>query len=229
MNELKFVKIIINYEIDEMKDYLDLLRIAFEKHLKERKKIFIKDSKIKDNERTISLELEIEKFISGSDNITQLFLSSFVVSWVSFIEQSFIRFCEENELKIEIGILDNEKLDSGIRRARKFLKIAKGYEIDKSHWDKLMVITKIRNHIVHEGRRFNVSTIKPEYPYAKYNFRDIEYYCDMEQELFDYLSEYNIIYYDGVFVRLKLTFIYCYSLVAFAREIFTKIYSDIEH
>jgi hypothetical protein len=229
VTEINLENVIFTYELDLMKEYLDLLRNSIDKHIESRKQLYIDLYKKAENDK-ISTELsksEIDDFICITDEINQLFLTSFLVSWYSFIERTLIYICEHKDIKIQIGIFDNEKLDSGIKRVRKFLLLAKGYEINTDHWNTLIIISKIRNHIVHIGSNYNVKEKRVDPPFTKFSIKGIDYYCEIEPEIFRYLEEKKIIYYDGITVRIALTLDYCYSLLDLGKEIINKIYSEI--
>ena len=103
-----------------------------------------------------------DDFLSATQEFPQLLLLSFIVIWYSFVEQNLLELCEELKLRISFGAKENENFDKGIRRARKFLLRGRNYEIDADHWRELIEISRLRNYIVHDGKRITYSHVKPD-------------------------------------------------------------------
>lgn len=171
---------------------------------------------------------EDEVFEAGKD-FPQLLMISFVILWYSFVEQKLLDFCEDLELKITISPKDKkESLEEGIKRARKFLLRAKGYDIDQKHWQELLSIGKLRNLLVHEGKKIELGLVKPEKESVSYKNSDgLEFYIPIDKSLYEYMNKNKLFEVSGVFFDIMPSIEYCKRLVSFGGEIFKKLHYDL--
>lgn len=170
-----------------------------------------------------------DELIEAGEDFPQLLLISFVILWYSFVEQKLLDLCEELQLKVTISAKGEENFGKGIRRARKFLLQAKNYEIDQKHWQELVYIGKLRNLIVHEGRTIKLSYLKPDgesVPYKMANGSNL--YISIDANLYEYMEKHNLFWVGSVFFNIIPSIDYCKELVDFGREIFKKLYHDLE-
>jgi hypothetical protein len=170
-----------------------------------------------------------DNLMEAQYDFPQLLLVSFVILWYSFVEQKLIDFCEELELVIVVSPKDDRNLGKGIRRAQKFLSQVKKYDIDQKHWQELVCIGKLRNLLVHEGRKIHLSYIKPNGEsvlHKRENQSDI--YIPIEESLYKYMKKNNLFNVSGVFLDIVPSVDYCKELVRLGGEIFRKLYADLK-
>lgn len=212
---------LIDYELDQMSRYLDVVQESLQQNYNQLKTRY---AEIDDCE---SADFE-DEFIEATQEFPQLLLLSFIVIWYSFVEQRLLELCEELKLRISVGAKDNEKLDTGIRRARKFLLKGRNYEIDAGHWREFIEINSLRNYIVHEGKRIRHSYLQPERPFVPYDINGgTVVFLIVDKALFSYLQQHGLTTNDGTFVEILPSVEYCVSLVELGRKVFRKLYADL--
>jgi hypothetical protein len=228
---MKLNRWLLEYELDQMSRYLDLMQNSLQQRYKELEASYEEDMarEMDEDEETILEDQYLDDFIEATEEMPRLLLSSFTIAWYSFVEQKLLDFCEKLRLSIVVTPKDSRTLDKGIRRARKFLLEGRNYEIDKSHWQELSDIGRLRNQIVHEGNRLPATYIEPEG--KSFKFIDTEgetYYILADEDLFQYLKKHNMINQMGVLSRISPSFEYCEYLIDFGKRLFLKLYTDLE-
>jgi hypothetical protein len=159
-----------------------------------------------------------------------LFYSSFVMSWYSFIETSLLRICMDYDLRIEITAQDRGLSESGIYRAKKFLRDAAGYAIDETHWRELQAIHFVRNKLVHEQGMVSTYSDRPDDD-SRHHYEAVEgfpFYVEVDNHRLQYLQRFSLLVYKGPTFILVPSLNFCQHLVDFAREMLHKIYGDLE-
>jgi len=181
-----------------------------------------------ENEYDIKEDPFTDEFIETGRDFPQLLLTSFIVTWYSFVEQKLLDLCEKLKLTISVMPKDNRNLDKGIRRARTFLIEGQKYEIHPSHWQKLVEISKLRSFIVHKGTRM-VGSYFPtsENMMALESGDGLTIYFPIKQSLYQYLDKQQIMGHTGMFLNIMPTFDYCADLVKFGKDLFSKLYKDL--
>jgi hypothetical protein len=222
---------LVEVELEQMAKYLDLVQNSLQQHLEEIEKAYQEDMarEMTEDEEAFLESNYTDDFIEAGRNFPQLLLLSFIVTWYSFVEQELIDLCQRLKLSITIGPKDEEYLDKGIRRARKFFLKAKNYEIDANHWQELVSIGKLRNRIVHEGKRLSCDYRKPDRNSVPYlGDEGVTIYIIIEEALFRYLQKHDMIEISGPpFIDIVSTFEYCKYLVEFSKEFFYKLYTGL--
>src|SRR6185369_5059573 len=225
-------QMLIDYELDQMSRYLDLVQESlqrnydhFEAHLEE----MTAEVPNSASESVGSWSDDYEdEFFEATHDFPQLLRLSSIVIWYSFVEQNLLDLCEELNLRISFGAKENDNLDKGIRRARKFLVKAKNYEIDNDHWQELIEINRLRNHFVHDGKRLKYSYLQPDGEFVRYeNSSGTVVFLMVNGALYSYLQKHGIVTTSGPFVEIVPSIEYCKSLVEFGRKLFRKLYVDL--
>ncbi|MCP4614783.1 MAG: hypothetical protein GY845_39385 [Planctomycetes bacterium] len=221
----------INYELEQMSRYLDLIQSSLGQRFDEIEKAYHKDMarEMSENEYSRVDDHYTDEFFEVGRDFPQRLLASFIVTWYSFVEQKLLDLCEELELMISIGPKDNTNLGKGIRRARRFLLEAKQYEIHPPHWQELTEIGKLRNFIVHRGTKMIGS-------YFPSDDNMITFQSDMgntiyfliAQDLYQYMHKHQLVNHSGIFLDIIPPFEYCTYLVEFGKKLFSKLYKDLK-
>ena len=224
---LNLGNLLISYELEQMDRYLDLLHDAISENEKQFEASIEKiASNLSEDEKAEFYEFHEDDFIELSADFPRLLFSSFIVSWYSFVENSLISFCKNQNLKISISIQDNENYEAGIRRAYNFLNRAAGYQIDNIHWQELTRIGKTRNKIVHKNGKLSFSHFQMPNNGTPYKVDDeVTLYLLIDKDLSHYLQTHNLIEFTGIF-QITPTLEYCKHLVRFGLEFFEKLHND---
>lgn len=222
---------IIEVELEQMSKYLNLVQNSLDEHLKEIDTSYHEDLKLEmpPDEAASMEDYYLDAYIEAGREFPRLLLSSFIITWYSFVEQELIELCARLKLSFTVGPKDNEYFDKGIRRARKFLLKAKGYEIDSSLWQELINIGKLRNILVHEGKTLSCDYLKPEGKYVSHtDDQGVMFYISVEEALYRYLQKHNMVEISSpLLVEIVPTFEYCNYLVEFGKKLFRKLYKDL--
>ncbi len=226
----------IQEELNQMSRYLDVVVTALETNFKrvdsayeEAIKAEIPDGEFSDDYVNYVIDYHNDELIEAGEDFPQLLLVSFVILWYSFIEQKLLDFCDQLDLRISVTPKNNENFGTGIRRAYKFLSQAKNYNIYENHWRELLHISKFRNLLVHEGKQLGLSYVKPDGQSVVYKRdHDLELYIPIEEDLYGYLEEHKLIQISGVHLDFIPSIEYCKELIELAKEIFKKLYGDLE-
>jgi len=228
-----FWELRVSYELDQMSRYLDLVQGSLNSNYEELEARYAEMVVEGDStSETISFgsdEYE-DEFLEATQDFPQLVLLSFIVIWYSFVEQNLLDLCEQLMLRIEIRPRDSEKSDKGIWRARRFLLREKGYEVDADHWRELTEINRLRNFIVHEGKRIEFSYVQSEGRLDPVRYQTdggAVVFLRIGQELFRYIQKRGISTSRGPIVEILPSIEYCKSLVDLARRLFRKLYADL--
>jgi len=223
--------LLIRLELEQMSRYLDLVETSLQQHFKKLETSYQEDmaQEMTEDEAAIWDDHYTDDFIEAGQDFPQLLLLSFIVTWYSFVEQRLIDLCEELKLSISVNPKNNESFGKGIWRARRFLLEARKYSIDAIHWQELTRIGRLRNAIVHDGRRLPWSYYKSDGQSMPHSLDDgTTVYIHIEKDLFHYLQKHNMIEYSGPFFDIVPSFDYCNSLVKFGKELFSKLYNDLK-
>ena len=165
-------QMVIDYELDQMSRYLDLVQESLQRNHDHLEARFVEMTGEVTNSASecvgSSSDDYEDEFFEATQDFPQLLRLSFIVIWYAFVEKNLLDLCEELNLTVSVGAKENDNLDKGIRRARKFLVRAKNYEIDADHWQELIEINRLRNHIVHDGKRLRYSYLKPDGQFVRY-------------------------------------------------------------
>jgi hypothetical protein len=217
--------LIIEFELEGMSAYLAFFGGSLQQQLNQLEASYQEDiaSAMTEYEVDNADNYYSERFQEAEREFPQLLLLSFITTWYSFVEQRLLDLCDEFQLKTSI-----KSKDKGIVLARNLLKEAEGYTFDARHWQKLTDINKLRNRIVHKGKRFSGSYDKPKGHVISYVIRnEWTFYVPMEKQLHNYLEKNNLILHAGTSVEIMPTLDYCRSLITFGRELFSKLYADL--
>ncbi|MBD1868264.1 hypothetical protein H6F93_18460 [Leptolyngbya sp. FACHB-671] len=218
-----------NYKFHQMSKYLNLVQEAFSQHLDEIEKVY---------EEEISREMEEEeyyflkdhytdKFIEMERDLPDLLLSSFVITWYSFVEQQLEDICKSFET--DISAPENIKHDKGIRRSRKILLTIAKYEINSADWQELVKIGGLRNLLVHTGNRLNGSLFRSTgKEISLVSEVGNTYYFSIEPSFLSYLKKHKLLEHTGFSLNIFPTFSYCDYLVEFGRSLLIRLYSDLD-
>ncbi len=161
----------------------------------------------------------------------RLLFSGYVTSCYSFIETQLLRLCHEHKLSLVVTAEDREPQETGIYRARKFLKDAAGYQIPARLWQELLQINFIRNRLVHERGRLPTFGARPEDDDRNYEaitvVEDYPYYVRIDRNNFTYLQQFDLIRYEGPTFVVQPTPAFCQHITGFAKALFHAIYDDL--
>lgn len=219
-----------NYELEQMSRYLGLIQASLGEHVNDIEAAYHEDmaGEMTDDEYYVLQDHYTDEFLEAGRDFPQHLLSSFVVAWYSFVEQQLIDICENLNLRIAIRPRENRNLGKGIRRARRFLLEASGYEIHPLHWQELVEVARLRNLIVHTGTRIAGSYLRAdEETVALQSDVGSTFYFPISQALFRYLQKHDLVDHSGMFVDIIPSFDYCRYLVGFGKELFTKLHTDL--
>lgn len=222
---------LIRYELEQMSRYLDIVQASISQRLDEVEISYQEDiaRAMSEEERYQMEDSYVDDFIEGGSNFPRLLLSSFIVAWYSFIEQTLIDICERLKLRISVSPIDKRNLDKGIRRARTFLLDVIQYEILPRHWQELVDIGRLRNFIIHEGTRINGSYIKSnEKMLALQSDLGNTFYFSINPMLFQYIQKNKLYNHSGMFLEIIPTLKYCDNLVEFGKELFERLCEDLK-
>jgi hypothetical protein len=212
---------LVDCELDQMSRYLDLVQESLQRNYAQL------EARYEEIGGGGNGDYE-DEFVEATQEFPQLLLLSFVVIWYSFVEQTLLELCEELRLRISFSAKENENFDKGIRRARKFLLRGRNYEIDAEHWRELIEISRLRNYIVHEGKRIRYSHLKPDRQFVPYEIDSgTVVFLIIDEALFSYLQKHGIATTGGPFVEILPSIEYCKSLVELGRKLFRKLYDDL--
>lgn len=221
---------LITYELDQMSKYLDLVLDSLQQHFEGVEEFYRKEMMrdLTEDEWAILDGSYMDDLIEAGENLPQLLLSGFVVTWYSFVEQKLTHLCQSLELSTTIN-QESFTRDKGIRKARKLLKHSKGYMIDEQQWQKLVMIGKFRNLIVHEGNNLPFSYHKPDKTSVSHTLENgIPVYLQIDDSLFEYMKKQKILKFSSsTSVELNPTFEYCQQLIKFGKEMFEQLYRDM--
>ncbi len=220
----------VNYELEQMAKYLDLVVVALQDNQKNLMESFEAETKdMTEAEKSDFDQFHEDDYIEAGSDFPRLLFSSFVVTWYSFTENHLIDLCAKRGLRIMLSIRDSEHYGEGVRRACKFLNDAANYRIDSDHWQELLYIGRVRNKIVHEGGRLTYSYINSESKSVQIKLSDDEFaFLHVDSDLYRYLQKHNLIEFTGLYY-VTPSYDYCKHLVSFGKELFTKIYEDLGH
>ncbi|MBS1788073.1 MAG: hypothetical protein JST85_10145 [Acidobacteria bacterium] len=224
-------KLLTDYELDQMSRYLELVQESLHCNYEQVEVRYHEDMAREMGEAEAELleDQYTDEYIEASQELPQLLLLSFVVTWYSFVEQKLLDLCEGLKLRMTVGPKDGEYFDKGIRRARKFLLKGRGYEINSDHWREITEVGRFRNQIVHEGKRLSWSYLQPEGKFVRFIMGgEINVFLLVEPALFNYLQKRGMIKTTGPFVEIIPSFDYCKSLIKLGRDLFGKLYADLK-
>ena len=222
---------LIRAELNQMSNYLDLVSKAIGQRLEEIEKEYHQLDI--ENEDPMFQDAYLDRYLDTGREFPQLLLTSFIITWYSFIERRLLTICDDLKLTITINPRDQINIGTGIWRAKSFLGSSQKYNINNAHWQELVRIGKLRNKLVHSDTRLSTSFAKPESPSTSYKFSpeagiDGVVYIHIKKDLFQYLGKHNMIEQTGSHsFEIRPTFDYCEYLIDFGLKFFSKLYSEI--
>jgi hypothetical protein len=220
---------LINFELEQLRDYLDVLDDALKDYEQKLENYYtIDDLTDMDEEAEIRYDRYIDIFSSVLGDFPRRLYSSFVVSWYSFIEDAITQLCKDMDLMVTIRIQDQNNFRNGVYRAKRFLVEAANYTIDQGDYLELDIIRKMRNQIVHEGGKFQCSLEKPneDVPAVFIAEQDPPLYLNIEKNLYLYLNKHSLLHFYGTFF-INPTAEYGRYLIDFGTRFFHKIISEL--
>lgn len=222
--------LLTSFELDLMSKYLALVKDATEK-LSADIEASYEEELNREFEDEWEWECLVDRYtddaIDAGIALPQFALLSFVVMWYAFVEQNLLRVCERLRLVIPVGPRDTDRFGEGIDRARKFLIEGRKYKIDETHWQELVKIRRIRNVIIHQGKR----PIQALYgadcytPFKLQNGNTIS--VRLEENILSYIKKHNLYSDSPTFLEIMPPYEYCDHLVQFAQHLFYKLYKDL--
>jgi hypothetical protein len=220
---------LVNYELDQMSGYLNLIQEALSQRLEKVEAAYREDmtDEMTEHEYSMLEDHYTDLFLETDRDFPQRLLSSFVVAWYSFVEQQLLDICEHLDLRVTVGPKDNKNFGKGIRRARRFLLEGNQYEIHPPHWQELVEIGWLRNFIVHEGTKVMGNYYPSEEGIALQSDVGNTFYFPIRKDLFRYLQKHDLVVHSGVSLNIIPSFSYCNYLVDFGKELFGKLYTDL--
>lgn len=220
---------LINFELDQMSNYLNLVGAAIEQRLEDVEAYYQKESERNMSGIEVSLFLDqwTDDYLEVGRGFPQLLLTSFIIAWYAFAEQELLKLCENLELQITVKPQDNINFGTGIWRARKFLLETIDYKINERHWHELARIGKLRNVLVHEGRSISWSHVNPTKKFVAANIDDKNVYIKINKDLYQYLTNHEIIEHTNYKSEISPSFTYCEHLISFGKNLFSTLYSDL--
>jgi len=223
--DIQIGRLLLDFEFKTMSSYLDLVHQWFEQYAEKIENSY--DNAISlpktEDEITYFEDYYTDKFIEATHTFPQLLLLSFISTWYAFTEQKLLELCK----RLNIDAQSIDKRDKGVTRSKKLLEVH-GYSFDTDHWNKLRSINKLRNTIIHEGKKFKCSHSPSENYKTKYQADGEQtIYIAIDKVLFDYLLQHNMIFISGITCEIMPTFEYCRDLISFGREMFRKLYSEL--
>jgi len=223
--------LLISFELEQMSKYLDLIQGTLNDSFEQLEKRYQNEivQELSDDEAESLEDRYTDEFIEVGHDFPRLLLVSFIITWYSFIEQELLNLCDKLNLSISIRAKDNDNLDKGIRRARKFLLRGKDYTIDEGQWQKLVDISKLRNILVHEGKNIAYTYHKPDRQSVEYSLDNgLTTYLLIDDAMFQYLKKHEMIEYTLARFEIVPSFDYCKSLVNLAEEMFKTLYYNLK-
>jgi hypothetical protein len=218
-------------ELERMSKYLELLKNTVQLRYEDLEESYEKDMarEMDEDEAAILQDVYTDDFIEAAESLPQLLLSSFIISWYSFVEQKLIDLCDDLHLSVRITPKDNKSMGKGIRRARTFLIEGANYEIDKVHWQELLDVNKLRNVIVHEGKDLTTTYSKPDgQPISFTTDSNTPIYILADDGLVHYLNKHNLIKRFDTLFEILPSFEYCEYLIKLSEKLFSKLYTDLK-
>lgn len=175
----------------------------------------------------INIEIKHQRIMHRDlERIPQLHYSSFVITWLAFVENELYELCLfhwenycKNQKKPTLNHYNsikkymNEKMNIVIDGKNRTEQKDKKIEIDKEKCCELESIKKLRNQIAHKGPVFDRK-------YAEYQKQ--EYLSDMVE----HIQKHNLLTNNGKYTYIKISFDYCMYLIKFTEEFFEEIYDN---
>ena len=223
--------LILTYELEQMSKYLDLIETAFVEHYNEveasyRAKL---SNEMDEDEVELLTDQYLDEFMEAARDFPQLQLLSFIVTWYSFVEQQLLDLCNRLKLKFPNGPKANESFGKGIYHAHKFLAKVQKYEIDQELWQQLLEINKLRNVIVHQGKKIRGTWVKPARKCSSYvSESGLTVFVLLDESVLKYLEQRGMLERSDLSVDIVPTPEYCKYLVEFGKTFFSKLYSDLQ-
>jgi hypothetical protein len=214
---------LLRTELEQMESFLDLLHTAINDSKEQFNASIEKEAKtIPEDQSQDFYEAYADDFIELDADFPRLLLSSFIVSWYSFMEDHLISFCRSRKFKTE----DKETHGWSIRHAYNFLQKTTGKTIDKDHWDELNRIREVRNIIVHSHGKIHYSPYEAASKTTPVNLDgDVTLHLKIKKSVLDYLQINNLFEPRGLFF-ITPTLEYCKYLVKFGKELLLKLHKD---
>ncbi|MEK3955294.1 hypothetical protein [Psychrobacillus sp. FSL K6-1464] len=210
MNEkVKNRLMLVEYNIKLMEDYLKHFKEYLDNLQSKSRSEYLQQQNLHDDLGNLSLQLQFMG-IFNKNNIffPQLHYSSFLVTCYSLIESELNEFCliaeEELKLRKKVSSLDG----SGILRSQKYFEKIVKININKTKWDELHNLRRLRNKIVHLGPDFDKKLLEYD-----------------EKELKKYIEKHNLIK-EIKYKTLIIDYSFCIYLLDFLSKFFFEIAND---
>jgi len=221
---------LIDFELKQFRDLLYVLSNSlkdFERKLEDWYTADELDNM--DDEQQDQYERYIDIYGSVLGDFPRRIYSAFLVSWYSFVEDALEHLCMDLNLTVSIRFQEQEKLGSGILRAKRFLSETGHIEIVKEDWLELDFIRRIRNQIVHDGGKFPRSLDRPDNNAQTILIKEEEtsYHVTIDNALYEYLELHSLHHFYGTLI-VNPSLEYCQHLVSFGQRFFSKILSDLK-
>jgi hypothetical protein len=215
---------LVEWQLEQMSRYLDTLQYSLQNS---RDEYFqkLKEYDLTDEELIDEFYDEIAKI---RDGYPQMFYSSFILTWYTFIERELLRICYQ----IDREIRENKQKyrDGSINTSRKFLVEQRNYKIDKDHWTEIKSIQKTRNHIAHGNTEFRWRYEQPKGQNIKVHVSDDEIgevYLLVDPNFYQLLIQNKLIKFSGPYFVLSPSYDFCKYLIDFGEEFLEKIYGEL--
>jgi hypothetical protein len=220
----------VNFENEQLTTYLNILKDSMDAYKQQLEKYPVEGCDDWSEAEEIKYGEYLDTFSTFLGDFPRRLYSSFIVSWFSYIEDTLIKLCEDIVPKKPLEFKNVDALGKGIFRVKKYLSICCDYDIEKKYWNEIVLISKIRNQIVHNGGKFSFSVEKPNDQSKAILVKsgDVSHYLlDTEENLYSYMDKHNLLHFYGTFF-IKPPLEFCYYLVAFGRKFFDTLFNDLE-
>jgi len=154
----------------------------------------------------------------------QILYGGFVLSVFSVIERNLLNICEILKLTLTIGPKGCENIGRGIYRAKDLLRKSGNYDINPKHWKELVQISRLRNHIIHNGYQYtlhNSEEIDTDFLRFSFSLQS----SAINDDLLCYLEDHGI---TTDFGEIVPHINYLSDLIKFARDFLLKICIDVK-
>lgn len=156
--------------------------------------------------------------ISFTYEFEQLLFQGYFFIWYGFIER---------RLKDLLKIIDPEQKQSVNRRQgfihhfHDYLEKELDYKIDETIWNELILISMLRNNLVHYGRDLPIDETKD----LEIVYSDYDKYLAIPSKLLEYIKQKGIYKRNG---NVVLNRDFCFYLINFSEKLFETISNDLQ-
>ncbi len=169
------------------------------------------------------------KYRDSVIEFSNVLYSNFVIIWFSFMEKElneFIRFPKFSVIENDSTYNQNHKLSKIYKIFKEEIK----YTIDNEYWELLVTIQKIRNILVHNGRKIWGTKNKQEkssFICLTHNGYNYPIYFQINKKLYEHMIKFQIVKNTGFALLIEPNYEYCETLIGFGSAFFEKVYSDL--